>query len=398
VRWFERFRFSSPTSLAFLPQIRKSGDGQMPTIAESVENQAFQCLKRNRCTFRLLVEERTDLDYSPQLTPQRTLLTMKEAMIATPTPSRFTIATAILFFAISPTMQRGYAQQVTSDVAISGAGLNDGYVNGGQCDSEGQLYRRSNGRGAQSVMRVARDGSTVIFATPETEGLLLVAPDSLGVTLLSVSPPRSQVVPRHLYRFDRQANLVSQREVTLDFNPLNMAVTSSGKIIVVGYRTQDQDKNPVGAVLDADGQVAHLLEFPIAAMTNGDWTPSKMTASDGVAYFIPYSQTGPIYSITESGRIDVIHVAPVGDHLFDKWLFGSGVAVEEYVAPAEKLSRGIWFDIYDLATGKKIGSKSLLRAMGGTTACYLGDEVSWLAHSQGLQELRLVTVKLKNNN
>jgi hypothetical protein len=310
-------------------------------------------------------------------------------------PFRFMIASVILSLFIGAATQVAYAQQVTSDVVIFGAGPNDGYVNPGLCDSEGQLYRRSHGRGAQSVMRVARDGSTVIFATPENEGLLLVAPDSVGVTLLSVSPPQSQVLPRHLYRFDRQGSLISQHEVTLGFNPLNMAVTSSGKIIVVGYRTQDQDKNPVGAVLDADGQVVRLLEFPPAAMKNGDWTPSKMMGSDGVAYFIPYSQTGPIYSITESGRIDIIQVAPVGDHLFDKWLFGNGVAVEEYVPPAEKFPRGIWFDIYDLTTGKKIGSKSLPHAMGGTTACYLGDEVSWLAHSQGSQELRIITVKLK---
>jgi hypothetical protein len=323
---------------------------------------------------------------------------MKEAVIATPMPSRFTIATAIFFFAICPTMQRGYAQQVTSDVVISGAAVNDGYIIPGLCDSEGQLYRRSAGLGTQSVMRVARDGSTMTFTTPESSGLLLVAPDNFGVTLLSVSPPPNEGATRHLYRFDLQGNLLGKQDVIFNFNPLNMAVTSSGKIVVAGYRTQDQDKNPVGAVLDADGQVAHLLEFPPAAMKNGDWTPSKMMGSVGVAYFIPYSQTGPIYSITESGRIDVIQVTPVGDHLFDKWLFGSGVAVEEYVAPAEKLPRGIWFDIYDLATGKKIGRKSLPRAMGGTTACYLGDEVSWLAHGQGAKELRLVTVKLKNSN
>lgn len=67
---------------------------------------------------------------------------MKQAIIGTAMPW---IAIAIFFFVVSSAAQVDNVQQV-SDVVISGAGLNDGYINGGvECDSEGQLYRRGAG-------------------------------------------------------------------------------------------------------------------------------------------------------------------------------------------------------------------------------------------------------------
>ncbi len=331
------------------------------------------------------------------ISPRRTLLTMKEATIGTtPMLSRFMIAATVFLFVVSSAVHGCYAQQVMSDVAISGAGLNDGYLNGGQCDSQGNLYRERNHSRRTSVMRVAWNGSTVVFATPDNEELSAVAPDRLGVTLLSSSFSDRQGVSRYIYRFDLQGRLISQNQVFLDFSPSKIAITSSGKIVAVGYRPQDEAKKPMGAVLEADGQVAHLFEFP---PTNVEWAWGLIRESNGLTYFIPNSQTEAIYSISESGRINIIPVAPTSGTRVHKWLFGEGVAVKEYDFPSEKGSHATWFDIYDLGTGKRIGKKSLPKGMGFTTACYLGDAVSWLAlGGQGSQELRLVTVKLKNDN
>jgi hypothetical protein len=55
------------------------------------------------------------------------------------------------------------------------------------------------------------------------------------------------------------------------------------------------------------------------------------------------------------------------------------------------------FDVYDLSSGRKIGTKVLPRTVGFATACYLGDEVSVLAHSgKASPALSLVTVKLED--
>ena len=58
------------------------------------------------------------------------------------------------------------SRQVTSDVVVSGASLNDGYgVGDTVCGTDGQVYRPPMGRLA-SVMRVSKDGSTLVFALP----------------------------------------------------------------------------------------------------------------------------------------------------------------------------------------------------------------------------------------
>lgn len=191
-----------------------------------------------------------------------------------------------------------------------------------------------------------------------------------------------------------------------------MAVTSSGKTIVVGHHpeemSQRDDWKHGGAVLDADDQLTRDFDLPLPP-GGGGWTFSsfQMAGGDGVAYVILHSNTPEqtaMATILETGnnilKIKVIPVPPDSNQRHhNQWLFGPGVVAEAYIFPGERLSR---FDEYDLNSGEKVATKS---AVGGgfQTGCYLGDKYSMLADSRrvdsarGLppQTLRLVTFKLQ---
>jgi hypothetical protein len=89
-------------------------------------------------------------------------------------PSR--LAIFVLFVNLSP-VHLSHAQQVTSEVVIPGASVNDGYQIGWTtCGIDGQLYRHPADGHLRSVMRVARDGSTLIYALPDEGFPMLLHP------------------------------------------------------------------------------------------------------------------------------------------------------------------------------------------------------------------------------
>jgi hypothetical protein len=336
-------------------------------------------------------------------------------------PSRF--AKLLLFVFACSSAIPSFAQQIIGDVVISGLTLKDDYMGPPTCDADGQLYRRpASGRGT-SIMKVARDGSTTIFGlAQESEPVDLFAPSPTGVVFLNSSYTAVEGITHHLYRFDSHGNLLTRQTVAVDFQPWIMAVTSSGKTIVVGFlpRTASDEKGKTysGAVLDANGQVLKTFDFP--PTTQGTkWAPSghRMQGSDGVAYLILESRTEssnvrssesspsdePTYSIatiTDSGQVNLLLLAAVTGVPYRDWMFGKDVAVEHYQLSGHK---GVTqFDAFDLASRKKISSKTL-RPAGFALACYLGEAVSMLAHSANIDKsrslspdtLRLVTIKLE---
>ena len=72
----------------------------------------------------------------------------------------FTLLFSGVLAAISPT------QQISSDVVVQGASVNDGYGGWPTCGLDGQVYRHPSGD-LTSVMRVSPDGSTLLFRLPE---------------------------------------------------------------------------------------------------------------------------------------------------------------------------------------------------------------------------------------
>lgn len=329
--------------------------------------------------------------------------------------SQFRVAIAVVFASISATYP-SFAQQITSDVVISGTSLNDGYAAGGTCDDDGQLYRRPinarpGGQGV-SLMRVAKDGSTLLFTLPEPEWSIGVfTPTATGLAVLNDRYTAAEGISNHMYRFNRRGKLQTERTVFIDFQPVAMAETKSGMTIVVGYRPRtgvdEEVRTYGGAVLDANDQVSDLFEFPPTA-EGSRWTTvqtPRMEGGDGGANVILESGTEPSYSlvrIAESGQISMLPLATVSGARYHDWFFAKGVAAEQYQFAGHTPPGATKIDTFDLASGRKIGTKNLLPA-GFAVACYLGDEVSMLAHSAHIEKsrglspnsLRLVTVKLE---
>jgi hypothetical protein len=328
--------------------------------------------------------------------------------------SRFLLASAITFASFSAT-HPSFAQQITNEVVISGASLNDGYA-GSDCDDDGQLYRRPistrPGRQDLSLMRVAKDGSTLLFTLPKPEWSIQVfAPIAAGLAVMTNPYDPAEIGSKHMYRFDRRGNLLTDRTVSIDFQPVAMTETKSGMTIVVGYRpragTDKEARTYGGAVLNASDQIVKLFEFPPTAEGN-KWTTvhtHRMAADDGGASTILESGNDANYSIVtiaESGQIRMIPLATVRGARYHDWFFAKGVAAEQYQFAGDKPPGATKIDTFDLTSGRKIGTKTLVPA-GFSVACYLGDEVSMLAHSAHVEKsrgllpdaLRLVTVKLE---
>jgi hypothetical protein len=324
-------------------------------------------------------------------------------------PSRFAIATiSAIFLAISIS-----SAQITSDVVVLNATMNDGYGGWTECGVDGEVYRHTSGA-LNSIMRVSPDGSTLIFALPDNTWPATIAPVGKGLNILSRHVSEKGDRTYEMYHFDYQANLLTHHPVHMTFSPERMAVTSSGKTIVVGHRPEDMslkdDWKYGGAILDANDQLTRGFDLPLPP-GGGGWTFAsfQMAGGDGVAYVILHSNTPPqtaIATISDGGndilKIKVIPVPEDSDHRHHNlWQFGPGVAVEEYIFPGVRPGR-FHFDEYDLNTGEKIATKTALGG-GFQPGCYLGDRFSMLAHSyhvdsaRGLppETLRLVTVKLE---
>jgi hypothetical protein len=326
--------------------------------------------------------------------------------------SPFIVAIVVAFASISAISSS--AQQISSDVAISGATLNDGYQFAA-CDDDGQFYRRPTSPRPwiqpTSLIRVAKDGSTLLFTLPKPEWAIeALAPTATGVAVLTDAQDAAERGSMHMYRFDRQGTIQTERTVALDFLPVAMAETKSGMTIVVGYRERMVVDKAVktygGAVLNASDRVVQSFEF--SPTTDGKkWATAashRMAGGNNSVSVILESGDDPIYSIasiSESGEVRVLPLATVRGARFHDWFFGNGVAVEEYQFASDKPMPPIKMDAFDLISGRKISTKTL-PIVGFGIACYLGDEVSNLATSVSVAKsrgipadaLRLVTVKL----
>ena len=177
-------------------------------------------------------------------------------------PCRFAIA---LLLANVSVVYTGYAQQascppvsteqVISDVVVSGASINDGYEGWTTCGIEGQVYRHPGSGHLTSIQRVSPDGSILLFSLPDNVWPAATAPAGPGLNVLARNLSRSEGLFYEMYHLDKQANLLIRRRVRITFEPEKMAVTSSGRTVVLGHYSNNfssvVDWFFVAAILDA---------------------------------------------------------------------------------------------------------------------------------------------------
>ena len=337
-------------------------------------------------------------------------------------PGRFTICVVLAHLVL---LGSSYAQkapcppvstaQIVSDVVVQGASMKDGYGGWPTCGMDGQVYRHPGGGDLRSVMRVSRDGSTLLFTMPDDvlPGLIARAGSGLNV-LSSIYSAADRAVQQAMFHFDGQAKLLAQATVTMPIQPWSMAVMRSGRTIIAGTHMKN-DELPENrkygfAILDEHDQLLRSVDLPLPP-GGGGWTfVSEMEAGDGVAYIMLHSNEPPqtaIATIAERGNQDLdikVIAAPLDTETrhHNKWVFGPGVAVEIYHYTNDRPHITWRFDEYDLRTGQMIATKSAPPA-GFQFGCYMGDEVSELAHSAHVDParhlspdtLRLVTSKLQ---
>jgi hypothetical protein len=342
-------------------------------------------------------------------------------------PCRSTIALLLanilpvyISYAQQPPCPPVSTEQVISDVVVSGASVNDGYGGWTTCGMDGQVYRHPGSGHLRSIQRVSPNGSTLIFSLPDNVWPAAMAPAGTGLNILASNFSRTEGRVYEMYHFNSQASLLTFRRVHMTFAPERMAVTSSGKTVVLGHYPDDFSKREEwkygGAVLDADDQLTRGFDLPLPP-GGGGWTfASEMLGGNEAAYVMLKSITTPdgmltaIATISETGndilKIRVISVPPdCGQRHHNQWLFGPHVAVEVYHDPSERPHPVDRFDEYDLTTGDKVATKTA-PGTGFQSGCYSGNEFSMLAHSAHVDParhlspdtLRLVTSELKRSN
>jgi hypothetical protein len=320
--------------------------------------------------------------------------------------SRFT--GIILFLACIAAGRLSQGQQIIADVPVSWIGLEGGPSD---CDQQGRfLYRpyyRRDEHDDRLVVRVNQDGSTSQFQIPEEkERANVFASSNDGMVVIAARNDQPLRV-FHLYHFDAKGKVVSQHTASFEFKPAALAVTSSGKTVLVGYVGGSGGREhlkPVGAILDGDDRVIGHFEFP-PTTEGGNWMAGWIAGGDGVAYEILKSWGKPTYSlatIAESGRIDIrVLPAPPEDKMRHHltWQLGPGVVVESDSIDGQ-LPNLIRFDEYDLQSGKKLRTTSMPppNFPNGLPVvnCYGGDELAALVSrvDGGQQSTRRVTLKL----
>jgi hypothetical protein len=306
-----------------------------------------------------------------------------------------------------------YAQNTSHDVVVSGASLNDPYGVTAMCGADGQVYRWTSGHPNQpnALMRVGRDGSSVLFMLPESARPEVIAATSDSLYVLSYHLWKGEGRAYDLYQYDSRGNLLSENLVHTDFELTRMAALSSGAIIATTLLGKDdEDWKYGGAVLNAGGQVMKTFELPLP-LAGGGWTYTSPLAAEGDTAYIMlhanFENKTAIATISETGRVEIKVISvPAGSEQrhHNQWLFGRGVAVDWYVDHSERPHVSSRFDEYDLATGAKIATKKAAPGAGGyNIGCYYGDEVTWLAGSahvdpaRGLSPdtVRLVTTEIR---
>ena len=289
-----------------------------------------------------------------------------------------------------------------------------------QCDAEGQVYRLTviATQPDGTVTRLARDGSTMVFRASEAEGFpLAYAPANPGLVLLwsaahdpdpiSHDPISHQPIYHYpIYHFDGHGNTLTQHAVSLDFRPNTMAVTSSGKTVVVGYLVRPPIKREtlqwVAAILDGDDKVVQRFDLPSIPGVD-HLEPGLMVGGDGTVNLLLKVMNKPFYAvatITEPGQVEIKMLSVPADGN-DPWhgplLFGPGVVVDGYLRVGMR-PLVYEFDEYDLSSGKKLRTRTVQSSTIFAIPCYLGDEIVALASHEdggGLQSVHRLTVRLK---
>lgn len=300
-------------------------------------------------------------------------------------PSRLLVA-----FAFAGILAAGitFAQEGIAEVPIP----QNMYADILACGANSQAYLPS--RGPQYfVLRVAMDGSNLIFNLPDKKYADAVAPYASGVNILSprLQPEKKRII----YHFDNLGNFLTQHFVLTDLDDTMMATTSSGTTMLVGRRrdSQSEDWEYGGIVLNADDQVVSHFKLPSPPPAGG-WSfgPTDhllMTADDKAAYVLLRSDRPPVTEIamiSESGKLSTtsLDAATAEDqHEHIRWLVGPGGIAEQYILVQSGHRVGgpfQHFDEYDMRSAKNIGSKTarMGTATPFTAACYYGDSVTGL--------------------
>jgi hypothetical protein len=258
----------------------------------------------------------------------------------------FALLFSVVLSAASP------AQQITGDVMVQGASLNDGYMGFTTCGADGQVYRRPGSGAASSVMRISPDGSSLVFTLPEHTYPGVIAPVGTGVNILSaVYATRERRVHFQMYHFDGQASLLEQDQGTLLLYPHAMAMLPSGRTIMTGDHLDDpddpEDRKYGFAILDENDKLVKSVYLPLPP-GGGGWTFASgehMAVGDGVAYVMLHSNEPPqtaVAMLSEEGHIDITEVAvpPDSDAHITMSGFSAPVSLWRHITTLSGLVRG----------------------------------------------------------
>jgi hypothetical protein len=323
--------------------------------------------------------------------------------------SRFAIA--VLFAGFVPFTF--ISAQETNDVVIGNA---DDHAALKACGVYGQAYFYRHVYGDDdsatssfSLVRSSHDGAETNFTLPLDErSHPVVAEGNSGVNVL-LDDDSGGHKSYAMYHFDSQGKLLVQRQVQLDLEPSRMAITASGKTVIVGAWSEPPVPKPGeqprmkngGVVLDSDDQVIKRFELPLPP-EGGGWIydSRRMLGGDDAAYFMLHSYYPPTTGLARIGddgelEIKVIPNTPNDEERHhNEWTFGPDVLVEVYHYVRE---RSIFhFDEYDLSTGERTRIRYAFIS-GGSFACYSGNEISMASlsgHVDPARKLSPGTVRL----
>ena len=279
-----------------------------------------------------------------------------------------------------------------------------------RCDSDGNVYLRvDTGDRRSPVVRVSHDGKTLTTFSTDTD------PDLSGVQDFWVNDYNDVFVlgekgrdEGYVFSYDADAKLKGEVRVDMPIRPNQIAVFSSGDLLIAGRepvsdtsRRNFANGAPFVGIFNSRGQLIKRIELqkdikpnPKRPLLHADLdyaeevvNSSTISSDDGNVYFMRRGPTGPIYAISSAGTVTKTMrlVPPRGAVKLSTAKVARGTLAAEFIL--NRLDSGlegpspvdsVITQIYNLNTGKMMTEYKSVPPIGPDLACYDANSFKYL--------------------
>jgi hypothetical protein len=315
----------------------------------------------------------------------------------------------------------------TSSTMNVASEMGGGFMNGSQCDADGNLYIRKLAMDRpllSPVVKIDAEGKRTAWFDPVAFSQLQLdradafspAPDGglYQIASAGILKPRIYVI-----HFSSDGSPSSPVRLDADFEPHGFAPFPSGNLLVSGIERDLGDKTDAGrpftAVFSADGRLLAQLSFEPppglgdSSVKSAGTTPVRESPKSMPGVDLSEAEAGAdgnIYALRRSSPALVYVISPAGKILRTLKVSApvTGVMPDAFHVSKNRMATSFWNDhdqsrvlvVSDAQTGQEIASYSGAAEPGESFACYSADDgVFTFLHLGEKNELEVIRAEAR---